>query len=147
VRVYVVALLAALLPAVGCVTRTTTYYTPTAGASRLTTDEFRDQGDRYVGALCPRLMGGGQSAGGEAELVLEIDRASGDVTRARLARSSGDSQVDDVLGELASRLRFEPPSDAPGRGATVEARVGAGYACAPGRATVTLRLPGETATP
>ncbi|HVE80345.1 MAG TPA: hypothetical protein VNA89_15880 [Gemmatimonadaceae bacterium] len=128
-------------------TRTTTYYTPTAGAARLSPDQFRDEGDRYVGALCHRLLGGGESAGGEAELVLEVDRGSGEVARARLARSSGDAQMDDILGQLASRLRFAPAAEAEGGGGGGEARVGVGYACARDRSTVTLRLPGETPTP
>jgi TonB family protein len=129
----VVALLAA-----ACVTRTTTYFTPTAGEARLTQDDLRDESDDFLAIECPRLMGSSRSATGQARIRVHYDR-SGAVQRAEITKASGDDQIDAVWGALAARLQFEPQA-----GQTEDLRPGIltfGYSCAPGIATTTLQLP------
>lgn len=130
--------LALLLAATACVTRTSTYFTPTAGQPRLSQDDLRDQSDDYLAIECPRLMGTGTSAMGQARIRVHYDR-SGAVQRAEITRGSGDDQIDAVWGALAARLQFDPQA-----GQSEELRPGIltlGYSCAPGIATTTLQLP------
>jgi hypothetical protein len=126
-----------------CATRVTTFYTPSQGESRLSSDELRAEGDRVLAVECPRLLGGSQSATAEAQIVVEVERATGAVSRARVARSTGDARIDDVFGALAARLQFDPPSEA--KHPIVSETIGVGYSCSPNAAVTTLRLPGETA--
>lgn len=129
---------ALLLVTAGCVTRTTTYFTPTAGEARLDQDELRDESDDFLSIECPRLMGGGTSATGQARIRVHYDR-TGAVQRAEITRASGDDQIDAVWGALAARLQFQPQGEQ-----TEDLRPGIlvfGYSCAPGIATTTLQLP------
>lgn len=128
-----------------CTTRTTTYYTPSVGEPRLSTDDLRAEGDRMLAIECPRLLKGQQSATAEARIVVDVDRASGAVSRARLARSTGDPRVDDLFGALSARLQFDPVTEA--KSATVSETIGVGYSCSPQAAVTTLQLPGETGRP
>lgn len=127
-----------LLLSSACITRRTTYFTPTAGQPRLSQDDLRDQSDDYLAIECSRLMGTGNSATGQARIRVHYDR-SGAVQRAEITRGSGDDQVDTVWGALAARLQFDPQA-----GQTEDLRPGIltfGYSCAPGIATTTLQLP------
>ena len=130
--------LGVLLLASACVTRTTTYFAPTAGQPRLSQDDLRDESDDFLAIECPRLMGNARSATGQARIRVHYDR-NGAVQRAEITRSSGDEQIDAVWGALAARLQFDPQA-----GQTEELRPGIltfGYSCAPGIATTTLQLP------
>ena len=128
---------AALLAA--CVTSTTRYYTPTAGDSRLSQDDFRDESDRLLRVECPRLMGSNGNASGQARVRLFIDR-SGAAQRAEFARSSGDERLDTMWGGLAARLKFDPQGEQ--RSDLEPVIVTVGYSCsANGTAVTTLQLP------
>ncbi len=127
-RLATVALLA------GCVHAA---YTPEAGAGRITTAELRQTGDARVRAECPRLMHGSSSATGAAAYTLVIDR-SGVVTQARLDRSSGDARMDEIFGQLAARLQFEPPTGM--AGPTTRAPVVIGYSCSGATSAITFEL-------
>lgn len=132
------SLVVLLALATACMTRTTTYFTPTAGEARLSQDDLRDESDGFLAIECPRLMGSGKSAMGQARIRVHYDR-SGAVQRAEITRTSGDDQIDAVWGALAARLQFEPQA-----GQTDALRPGmlvVGYSCAPGIATTTLQLP------
>ena len=131
--------------ATACTPRVTTFYTPSEGESRVSTDELRAEGDRVLAIECPRLLGAGQSATAEAAIVVDVDRASGAVSRARVERGTGDARIDDIFGALAARLQFDPPSEA--KQPTVSGRIGVGYSCSPQAAVTTLRLPGESGWP
>ena len=129
---------ALLFAAAGCARQTTNYYIPSTGDVRLSQDEVRDQSDDILKVECPRLMGSSKSAMGEARIRIEYDR-SGEVQRAEIARSSGDTQIDSVWGALAVRLKFDPQA-----GQTEElkpALITFGYSCAPNVAVTTLDIP------
>lgn len=132
------AAVVAAIAASGCIHQTHTYYKPTAGESRLSQDQLRDQSDDMLKIECPRLMGTNQSATGEAKLRIEYDK-TGAVQQAEILRASNDSQVDTVWGALAARLKFQPQA-----GQTDDLK-GAiltfGYSCAPNVAITTLQIP------
>ena len=68
---------AAALALAACVTRTTTYYKPTEGESRLDQDEFRQASDQLLRVECQRLMAAtdGKEATGEARIRLQYDQS------------------------------------------------------------------------
>ncbi|HEX8851640.1 MAG TPA: hypothetical protein VF761_19085 [Gemmatimonadaceae bacterium] len=122
----------------GCVTRTTTYYKPTEGEPRLNQDEFRQASDQLLKVECPRLMGSGSSATGQARIRVSYDR-SGAVQQSQILRSSGDERIDTEWGALTARLQFDAQE-----GQTEDLRAGiltVGYSCAPNTAVTTLQLP------
>lgn len=123
--------------ALGACIGTATEFHPEPGAERLTTFELRDRADDALRRECPRLMGGGSGATGEARLRADVNR-QGSVTRATLLHSSGDEQMDRLFGALAARLQFDPlPAEADG---TVT-RLAIGYSCgAGGQAVSTVRI-------
>ena len=131
--------------ALACTKRVTTYYTPTEGERRLSTDEMRDEGDRMLAIECPRLLGASESATADGQVAVDVDRATGAVSRARISRSTGDTRIDDIFGALAARLDFDPPAGA--TSPMVTERIGVGYSCSRQSAVMTLSLPGETAPP
>jgi TonB family protein len=127
-----------VLLSAGCVSRTTTYFTPTPGEQRLSQDEVRDESDDMLKVECPRIMGSSTSATGEARIRIEYDK-SGAVQRAQITRSSGDNPVDTMWGALAARLQFDPQA-----GQTEElkpALLTFGYSCSPTAAITTLHIP------
>jgi TonB family protein len=120
------------------VTRTSTYYKPSEGEPRLDQDEFRQASDQLLKVECPRLMGSGNSAEGQARIRVRYDK-SGAVQQSEILRSSGDSRVDTEWGALSARLQFDPQE-----GQTEDLRPGiitVGYSCAPNTAVTTLQLP------
>ena len=70
---------------------------------------------------------------GEAKLKIRV-AADGRVTEAEVTRSSGDERVDDIFGQAAARLQFDPM---PGE---TTARIMMGYSCAPGAAVATMTV-------
>ena len=73
-------------------------------------------------------------AEGAAPVTVTLD-AEGKATGAELARSSGDSRADGLIGAVSAQLRLEPAPQAAGARATVEA----GWRCADdGGMSVTL---------
>ncbi|HEX2780702.1 MAG TPA: hypothetical protein VHM30_14450 [Gemmatimonadaceae bacterium] len=121
-----------------CVTRTTTFYKPTEGESRLDQDQFRDASDQLLRVECPRLMGNTPSATGQARIRVQYDR-SGAVQQSQVLRTSGDERIDTMWGALTARLQFDPQ-----QGQTEDLRTGiitVGYSCAPNTAVTTLQLP------
>ena len=127
----------ALLPllAAACMTSSQNYYVPSDGEPRLNTHALRDQADRILTVECPRLMSDG-SPSGEAEIVVDV-APGGQVSRARVAKSAGDEQVDQYFGALAARLEFDPGTVG---GEATTTRVYMGYSCSPGIATSTVRV-------
>lgn len=120
-------------------TTTTRYYVPTQGEPRLTPSEVRDQGEPLLELQCPRLLGGGRYATGQARIITDLDR-SGAVRRARVTRSSGDEGMDDIFGALVARLQVDPPT-----GMTkdvAEHPIYIGYSCAPENSAITLNITG-----
>ncbi|MDQ2765529.1 MAG: hypothetical protein M3Y30_00110 [Gemmatimonadota bacterium] len=122
----------------GCIHQTRTYYKPTAGESRLSQDELRDQSDDMLKIECPRLMGTNKSATGEAKIRIEYDKA-GAVQQAEVLRASNDPQIDTVWGALAARLQFQPQAGQTDDLTT--AILTFGYSCAPNVAITTLQIP------
>lgn len=134
-RVAVMVAVAAFA-ASGC-TRTSTYYVPTVGEPRLNQDEFRDESDRILSVECPRLMGTGTYASGEARARVQIDR-SGAVQKVEFTRPTADEHINTIWGALAARLQFDPQE-----GQTDELRTSLftiGYSCGKGTALTTLQL-------
>ena len=133
----------ALAIAAACTT-TSRYYVPTEGEPRLTPNEVRDQSDALLSTQCPRLMGNGRSATGEARIMVELDR-SGVVHKAQVTRSSGDQAMDDIFGALVARLQVDPPTGMSGdRG---EHPIYIGYSCAPENNAITLNITGRQNPP
>ena len=123
--------------ALGACTRTSTYYVPTPGESRLNQDEFRDASDQILSVECPRLMGTNSYATGEARARIQIDK-SGAVQRVEFLRPSNDAHINTVWGALAARLQFDPQ-----QGQTEDLRtsiVTIGYSCGQGTALTTLQI-------
>lgn len=125
------------LPAGAC-TRYTEYEIP-GGEARMSLDELRQEADMMLRAHCPRLMGTGASATGEASVRLVVAR-DGAVRRSRVTRSSGDEQVDQMFGTLAAHLQFSPQPDMRGNG--MNATMLAGYSCGADLATSTVNVLG-----
>ena len=136
-RIGAIALIGVAGFAGGACTRTSTYYVPTPGEERLTQDDFRDESDRLLSVECPRLMGTGNSATGEARARVQIDK-SGAVQKVEFTRPSNDEQINTMWGALAARLKFDPQE-----GQTDELRTSMmtiGYSCGKGTALTTLQL-------
>lgn len=117
----------------GCMTTQTRYYVPTEGQPRLGANEMKEQAEVLLRVECPRLLDGMASALGETQLVVDVD-GGGKVSRARVARSSGDERIDAIFGGVLAQLEV----DAPGDGRTKSSRVRMGYSCAPDQAVVTV---------
>jgi hypothetical protein len=118
-------------------TRTSTYYVPTAGETRLNQDDFRDESDRILSVECPRLMGTNDFATGEARARIQIDK-SGAVQRVQFTRPSNDERINTVWGALAARLQFDPQE-----GQSEDLRtsmITIGYSCGKGTALTTLQI-------
>lgn len=125
-------------------TRYTEYEIP-PGEARVSLDELRQEADLMLRAHCPRLMGTGTSATGEASVRLVVAR-DGAVRRTRVTRSSGDEQVDQMFGTLGAHLQFSPQPNM--RGDEMDATMLAGYSCGLDRATSTVNVLGlEVPTP
>ena len=124
--------------AAGCVSSQTVYYTPTVGESRLNTDDARSALDQVLGAECARLTAARQETG-EARVMLDVAR-DGLVQRSRIAKGSGDERIDQVIGAVTARLRFDSPQGE-FKGETAPGVVKVGYSCsASGAAVATLQV-------
>jgi hypothetical protein len=133
----------------GCVTSTTRYYVPTAGADRISTDELREQADAMLPLECPRLLRGREIRYGAADFTVLVD-TTGAVQRVYVDRGSGDDRFDDVLGALAAQLRIVRPSARKGkRSESVRAPDGSdlapipltvSYSCATTASSLTVQL-------
>ena len=128
----------ALLALGGCVTQTSTYFLPTPGQPRLTSDDARDQLDAVLRAECPRLLGASKPSGA-ANVGVDLDR-SGDVVRARITQSSSDDQMDKVIGAVAARMHFAAPPAADVKNDTVAGRLRMGYSCSKDAAVATVEI-------
>ena len=131
------ALIGAAGIATSACTRTSTFYVPTAGETRLNQDDFRDESDQILSVECPRLMGTSDFASGEARARIQVDK-SGAVQRVQFTRPSMDERMNTVWGALAARLQFDPQE-----GQTDELRTSMmtiGYSCGKGTALTTLQL-------
>jgi hypothetical protein len=120
----------------GC-TRTSTFYVPSAGETRLNQDDFRDESDQILSVECPRLMGTSDFATGEARARIQVDK-SGAVQRVQFTRPSNDERMNTVWGALAARLQFDPQE-----GQTEDLRtsmITIGYSCGKGTALTTLQF-------
>lgn len=127
-----------LLALGGCVTQTSSYFVPTPGQPRLTSDDARDQLDAVLRAECPRLLGESKPSGA-ANVGVDLDR-SGDVVRARITQSSSDAQMDKVFGAVAARMHFAAPPAADVRNDTVAGRLRMGYSCSKDAAVATVEI-------
>jgi hypothetical protein len=131
------ALIGATGFATGACTRTSTFYVPTAGETRLNQDDFRDESDQILSVECPRLMGTSDFASGEARARIQVDK-SGAVQRVQFTRPSKDERMNTVWGALAARLQFDPQE-----GQTDDLRtsmITIGYSCGKGTALTTLQI-------
>lgn len=124
---------AAALGLAACLTSTQRSFLPDPNALRLSPDDWRQRATALLAAECPRLMGGGTSALGEAGFELELG-PGGDVREAVLTRASNDERIDAMFGGLAAQLTF--PTASGGNRAPITA----GYSCAPDIAVATLEL-------
>ena len=129
-----VAAVTAIAALGACVTTQTRYYVPTEGQPQLSTNEMKDEAETLLRVECPRLLHGASVATGEAQLVVDL-AGDGHVSRARLARSSGDERVDAIFGGVLAQLAV----DAPQNGKATSSRVRMGYSCGPNDAVVTVR--------
>ena len=108
-------------------------YTAPYQAPRLNTSGIRDHSEEQLRAECDRIIATKMAPTGEASLKIEV-APDGKVTSAQITRSSGDERVDDIFGQAAARLQFDPmPGEA-------VARIKMGYSCAPGTAVATLSV-------
>jgi len=135
----------AVVIAASCVRSTQQYFVPTAGQERIDTGGLRARGDALLAAECPRLRGDKDSDNGTADFTITVDR-DGNVTRARLDRSSGDERIDQLFGGLTAALQFDAPANEPG--VKLESLVTVGYACSPTVSAVTFEIkqPGGDST-
>lgn len=106
-----------------CVTQTSISYLPSPDQPRLELAAAQETLGQFVGLECERLLAASR-AEGHARLRLAQDD-SGNVTRADLDASSGDSRVDGVMGAIAAQLHL-PAAAGAGAGAVVRAS----YRCA-----------------
>jgi hypothetical protein len=147
-----------LLISMGCVLKTTRFYTPAAAEARIGLDEMRARANMMLPIECPRVVHGSNSVFATADIALDID-SSGVVQRAQIEHGSGDQVLDDVLGALAAQLSLDAkdaqqasssqPPPAATRSTTVEPgppaplerrRLIVAYSCAPDAGTIALRL-------
>lgn len=133
-----------LIIAAAACTTTSKYYVPSEGEPRLSTNALRDRSDELVILQCPRLLNGGNTAMGEARIIVEFDR-SGEVQKSRVTRSSGDRPMDDIFGALTARLKVDPPSGM--KGDRTEHPIYIGYSCSPNAGATTLNLSGRESAP
>lgn len=128
---------ALVLGVIAACTTSTKYYVPSAGDTRFGPDGARDELDRLLSVECPRLVAAGRDVGKPARVLLDV-APSGEVTRSHVALSTGDEQVDTLIGAVTARLSFDPL--ATGTAGTGELSVG--YACAAsgGGAVTTLEV-------
>ncbi|HET7459527.1 MAG TPA: TonB family protein [Gemmatimonadaceae bacterium] len=119
-------------------TQTSSYFVPTPGQSRLSTDDARDQIDAVLRAECPRLLQE-QKPTRTANVAVELDR-TGDVQRARITQPSGDERMDEVFGAVAARLHFQPPAAADVKNDSAPGRLRMGYSCAKDAAVGTIEI-------
>ena len=122
-----------LIAASACV-RTSKYYVPTAGDSRLDEYEFRSQADQLMRVECERLKAGKPSVSGEGTFVLEV-AGTGSVQRVKIMRSTGDASLDDIFGALAARLDLQSADGKAGH-----TRMRASYFCEPDKAVTTIEM-------
>jgi hypothetical protein len=116
-----------------CVTTSRESFLPDPNAARLTPDDWRDRASALLAAECPRLMGTGSAALGEAGFTVILG-AGGVVREAILTRSSGDERIDALFGGLTAHLQFGTSSGGD------RAPVTAGYSCARNASVATLEL-------
>jgi hypothetical protein len=116
-----------------CVTTSQSSFLPDPNSPRITPDEWRDRASALLANECPRLMGEGAMALGEAGFSLIVG-PNGVVREALLTRSSGDATVDAMFGGLAAQLQF-----ADVRGGN-RALITAGYSCGRNASVATLEL-------
>lgn len=126
------AALAAILFA-GCVTTTQSSFLPDNNAPRITPDEWRQRATALLANECPRLMGTGSMALGEAGFTVYLG-PGGIVREAILTRSSGDPTIDSMFGGLAAQLQFAGVSGGD------RAPISAGYSCGRNGSAATLEL-------
>ena len=138
-RTWATLALAALLPLSACVTQTASYFVPTPGQPRFSTDDARDEIDAVLRAECPRLLAANTPSGAAS---LNVDFAgSGDVQRARITQPSSDARMDQVFGAVAARMHFKAPDAAAMKGQpTVEGRLRMGFSCAKDAAVGTVEI-------
>ena len=117
-----------------CVTVAQQSFLPDANAGRLTPDEWRERATALLTAECPRLMGSGNSALGEAEFTVVLG-PGGAVSEAILVRPSPDERIDTMFGGLAAQLVFAGAGTGGDRAPVI-----AGYSCAPNISVATLEL-------
>ena len=122
-----------------CVTQTQSYFVPTPGQSRFTTDDARDEIDAVLRAECPRLLAASPPSGAAS---VSVDLAgSGDVQRAHITQPSSDARMDQVFGAVAARMHFKAPDAAAMKGQpTVEGRLRMGFSCAKDAAVGTVEI-------
>lgn len=129
-RLASVTLLALGLLAAACSRPT---YTAPYQAARLNTGGIRDVSEEQLRAECDRLIATKTPPTGEASLIIQV-APDGKVTTAKITRSSGDQRVDDIFGQAAARLQFDPmPGEA-------TARIKMGWSCSPGNAVTTMTV-------
>ena len=121
-------LLLALVAACARPTYTAPYQSP-----RLNTGGIRDVSEEQLRAECDRLIATRTPPTGEATLLIQV-AADGKVSEAKITRSSGDRRVDEIFGQAAARLQFDPM---PGE---TSARIKMGWSCSPGNAVTTLTV-------
>ena len=104
----------------------------TPGQPRLDTDEARQALAREIRPHCARLGPGG--ATGEARLSLYVG-TDGGVQIARVVTSTGDRQLDEIIGAVAARLQLPARAEAmPNGGARL------GYSCSGDTVIATIDL-------
>jgi hypothetical protein len=116
-----------------CVTNSQQSFLPDPNAARITPDDWRDRASALLEAECPRLMGTGSAALGEAGFIVVLG-PSGIVREAILTRSSGDERIDAMFGGLAAQLRVDVSRSGE------RAPITAGYSCARNASVATLEL-------
>ena len=115
-------------------TQTSTYFLPTPGQPRMTSDDARDRLDAVLRAECPRLLGESKPSGA-ANVSVDLDH-SGDVVRSSITQSSNDERMDKVFGAVAASMHFQAPPAAEVKNETVAGRLRMGYSCAQGGTAV-----------
>lgn len=124
---------ALLLALAGCMTSSQRSFLPDPNSVRLSPDDWRTRATALLEAECPRLMGSGRSALGEAGFEVMLG-PGGTVREAVLTRPSNDERIDQMFGGLTAQLVFASASGGD------RAPVTAGYSCAPNAAVATLEL-------
>jgi len=97
---------AAILMLGGCALHAPRHYLAAGGSQRLSPSELREGVALMMYVECPRLERDGRAPAGSTVMTLEVGDM-GQVARATLARGSGDSRIDDLIGSLAAELRLD----------------------------------------